>query len=162
MNFLTVPMLYGLGAVAVAAGIIAGVQSVRLSNAKAIHQTHLAADATATAKAQADARAKEQAAGERQAAIEAQYLKDQQDAQAEYDRVVAALRAGELKLRQRWRCPASVPGIANTAGQPDAGADDGAESAARIVRAAAECDAQVKGLQSIVISDRAMSPVNDR
>ena len=159
MNFLTTPVLYGLGALAVAAGLFAGVQTVRLATAKASHETHLAADAKAYADAQIQARQNEQAAGARQAQLEAQYLKDQQNAKAEYDRVVSALRAGELKLRERWRCPVSVPRIAGSPSEPDASPDDGAESAGRIVRAAAECDAQVKGLQGIVVSDRQLIEV---
>lgn len=88
------------------------------------------------------------------ARIAAEYEQDKIDAQAAADRVVADLRADNLRLSKRWAgCPA-VPQAAATAGQPDAAADDRAESAGRIVRAAAECDAQVRGLQAIVLADR--------
>ena len=77
------------------------------------------------------------------------------NAQAGYDRTVADLRSGNLRLQERWRsCAASLPGPGGAAGQPDAAADDRSESAGRIVRAAAECDAQVLGLQGVIRADR--------
>lgn len=78
------------------------------------------------------------------------------DAQRDADKLVADLRAGTVQLQQRWRgCEASrVPGIGGTSGEPDAASDDRSESAGRIVRAAAECDFQVRGLQSVILSDR--------
>ena len=89
------------------------------------------------------------------ARIAATYEQDKIDAQAAADRVVSDLRAHNLRLQNRWAgCPA-VPQATPTAGQPDAAADDRAESAGRIVRAAAECDATVRGLQAIVLADRA-------
>lgn len=79
-----------------------------------------------------------------------QYEQDKSDAQAKHDATVAAIRAGHERLRKHWRCP--VPNAPAGAGEPDAAADDRAEGAGRIVRAAAECDAQVRGLQAIVRS----------
>lgn len=69
---------------------------------------------------------------------------------------LASLRDGTLRLRQQWQgCEARrVSGIAASAGEPDGGADDRAEGASRVVRAAAECDAQVNGLQAVIRSDR--------
>lgn len=78
------------------------------------------------------------------------------NAQAGYDRTVADLRAGNLRLQERWRsCAASLPGPGGAGSSVDAAADDRSESAGRIVRAAAECDAQVIGLQGIIRADRA-------
>lgn len=51
-------------------------------------------------------------------AIADRFLKEQADAQIEADRVIADLRAGTLRLRQRFTCPA-------TAGMPGAAADSG-------------------------------------
>lgn len=67
-------------------------------------------------------------------------------------RVAADLRADNLRLREHWRsCESTrLPGIDPAAAELDAAADDRAESAGRIVRAAAECDAQVRGLQAVV------------
>lgn len=68
---------------------------------------------------------------------------------------LASLRDGSIRLRQQWQgCEARQAAVGGTTGQSDGGADDRAESAGRIVRAAAECDAQVQGLQSVIRSDR--------
>lgn len=68
---------------------------------------------------------------------------------------LASLRDGTIRLRQQWQgCEARSAQAGGTSGKPDGGADDRAESASRIVRAAAECDAQVKGLQAVVLADR--------
>ncbi|WP_337054004.1 endopeptidase [Pseudoxanthomonas sp. USHLN014] len=107
--------------------------------------------------AQQKARAAEQAAANRQNEIANAYEEGKAAAQAAADRVVADLRGGNLRLQQRWAscaATASLSGAASSASQPDAIADDRAASASRIVRAAAECDAQVKGLQALVRSDR--------
>lgn len=78
------------------------------------------------------------------------------DAQANSARLVADLRAGTVRLQERWRsCTARLPGSTGAASEPDAAADDRSESAARIVRAAAACDAQVIGLQNVIKADRA-------
>lgn len=78
------------------------------------------------------------------------------NAQAGFDRTVADLRSGNLRLQERWRsCAANLPGSGGAGSSADAAADDRSESAGRIVRAAAECDAQVLGLQGIIRADRA-------
>lgn len=88
------------------------------------------------------------------AAIAATYEQEKQDVQAAADRVVADLRADNLRLQKRWSgCPA-VPETAATAGKPDAAADDRAASAGRIILAGAACDAQVRGLQAVILADR--------
>lgn len=115
------------------------------------------ADAQALATAQADARAKEQLAADTLAQIQDQYEQDKANAQADYDRTVADLRAGNLRLRKQWQCPStSVPGAATGSGQPDAAADQRAADAANLVRIAADADAQIKALQQIVITDRSV------
>lgn len=87
--------------------------------------------------------------------IAAKYEQEKTDAQAAADRTIADLRAGNVRLQNRWAgCPA-VPQATPAAGQPDGAADDRIESAGRVVRAAAECDAQVRGLQALVMADRA-------
>ncbi len=79
-------------------------------------------------------------------------------------RVTADLRADNLRLREHWRsCESTrLPGIEPAAAEPDAAADDRAESAGRIVRAAAECDAQVRGLQAVVLEYLAGEGSHDR
>jgi len=92
------------------------------------------------------------------AAIGARYEQEKQDAQAAADRVIADLRAGNLRLHQRWQDALATSELSATTAAAviaDARAQDRAESAGRIVRAAAECDAQVRGLQAVVRADRA-------
>ena len=112
------------------------------------------------AAAVADARLTEQKTAIAAANAAAQYEKGKADAQAAADRVVADLRSEQLRLRSRWQCPAApaVPAIAAATAEPDAGAVDRDASASRIVRAAAECDAQVKGLQALILADRGGAP----
>lgn len=84
-------------------------------------------------------------------ALAAQYEQEKADAQAASDRVVADLRAGNQRLHDRWQAALATAGLSATAAAA-AGADGGPadryESAGRIVRAAEECAAQVKGLQA--------------
>ena len=86
------------------------------------------------------------------------YERERDDAQQHADKLAADLRAGAIRLRQRWQAPAcpagDMPATAASASEFDAAAADRAESAARIVRAAAECDAQVRGLQAVIRADR--------
>ena len=70
---------------------------------------------------------------------------------AAYNRAIADVRAG--RLRNVWTCP-SVSGAGESAGTPDAGADDRGEAIGRVLRIAAECDSQVKGLQDVIRADR--------
>ena len=87
--------------------------------------------------------------------IAAQYEQDKIHAEADAKRTVADLRAGNLRLRAQWKgCETGLPQADGAAGQPDAVADDRAESAGRIIRAADEADAQIKGLQDFIRSER--------
>ena len=100
-----------------------------------------------------EARAKE---SEQRAELDALASKHEQEkarVQAEHDRLVADLRAGTVRLQRRWQgceTAARVPIAPASAGEPDGGTADRIESAGRIVRAAAECDAHVRGLQSAI------------
>lgn len=88
-------------------------------------------------------------------AVATQYEQEKADAESKGAAVADGLRAGNLRLQQRWAgCEARVPDLAASPGQPDGAADDRADSAGRIVRAAAACDAQVRGLQALVRADR--------
>lgn len=117
------------------------------------------ATAELTAKYDAERRKAEQAAREQErrhaealnAAAE-KYEQDKRHAQEQADRVVADMRAGTLRLRREWAgCEtARVSAATAAAAEPDATAADRSESAGRIVRAAAECDAQVTGLQEVI------------
>lgn len=88
-------------------------------------------------------------------AVATQYEQEKVDAESKGAAVADGLRAGNLRLQQRWAgCEARVSDLAASPGQPDGAADDRADSAGRIVRAAAACDAQVRGLQALVRADR--------
>ncbi len=89
-------------------------------------------------------------------AVATQYEQEKADAESKGLAVADGLRAGNLRLQQRWQgCEASrVSDLGAGIAQSDAGADDRSSSAGRIVRAAAQCDAQVRGLQAQVRADR--------
>ncbi len=89
--------------------------------------------------------------------VSAAYEEGKSDAEATAKRTVADLRAGNLVLRNRWPACKTSDGVPSTAAdpsEPDAGTADRAESAGRIVQAAAQCDAQVRGLQELLLLER--------
>ena len=125
--------------------------------AKIAMDKHLAADREEETKAKEKARADRDALAVAQNAASAAYEKGKRDAEQNSKRVVADLRAGNLVLRNRWTaCQASlgVPAAPADPSEPDAGVADRAESAGRIVQAADQCDAQVKGLQELLRLER--------
>lgn len=84
-------------------------------------------------------------------ALAAQYEKDKADAQAASDLIVADLRAGNVRLHQRWQATVAtgeLSAAAAAASAIDGGAAGREASAGRIIGAAAACDAQVTGLQA--------------
>ncbi|PJL51484.1 hypothetical protein B9Y74_05675 [Stenotrophomonas maltophilia] len=88
-------------------------------------------------------------------AVATQYEQEKADAEKRASDIGDQLRAGNLRLQQRWAgCEARVSDLAASSGQPDGAADDRAEGASDLVRAAAEADAQVRGLQALILSDR--------
>lgn len=110
----------------------------------------------ARAKALSEVIETERAAAKRANEIAAQYEQDKINAEAAAKRTADDLRAGNLRLRQQWEgCKAErVPQANGAAGQPDAAADDRAESAGRIIRAADDADAQIMALQDFIRSER--------
>ena len=82
--------------------------------------------------------------------IAAQYEQDKQRLENEKDAVIANLRAGNVRLRQRFTCPTSVSSATPTSGERDGGEGRGLleQDAEFLVRFAAEADARVKQLQS--------------
>lgn len=94
---------------------------------------------------------------EAEAANAENYLESLNNANDKADRLAGDVRAGDVRFRRLWAQCQTVPAAEGAAdGEPaiDAGADDRAASSARIVRAAAQCDAQVKALQQQIIDDR--------
>lgn len=107
-------------------------------------------------KAVSKARDQEREAAKRANAIAARYEQEKIDAEAAAKRTADDLRAGNLRLRRLWEgCQAErVPDANGASGEPDAAADDRAESAGRIVRAADEADAQIRALQEFIRAER--------
>ena len=129
--------------------------------AKIAMSEHLAEDREAERAATEAANRYKDALATAQNAVSAAYEKGKADAEANAKRVVADLRAGNLVLRDRWTsCQASsgLPRPTPDTSEPDAGTADRDESAGRIVQAAAQCDAQVKGLQSLLRLERQSQP----
>ena len=125
--------------------------------AKSAMDKHLAEDRASERAAEQEANRYKDALATAQNAVSAAYEKGKKDAEATAKRTVADLRAGNLVLRDRWAsCQASadLPRAAANSSEPDAGAADRAESAGRIVQAAAQCDAQVRGLQELLLLER--------
>lgn len=67
---------------------------------------------------------------------------------------LASLRDGTIRLRQQWQgCEDRSAQAGGTPGEPDGGADLRAAGAVDLVRIGDECDAHVRGLQSVILSD---------
>lgn len=124
--------------------------------AKLAMAKHLAADRKAESDHKDKVRQLEQDLATAQAGVSEAYEKGKKDAEATGAAVTADLRAGNLRLQQRWAgCETQrLSDAAALAGKSDAAAGDREESAGRIVRAAAQCDAQVRGLQELLILER--------
>ena len=118
------------------------------ANVRADAESARAEASEAELQAVRKARDQEREAAKRANAIAAKYEQDKIDAEAAAKRTADDLRAGNLRLRRLWEgCQAErVPDANGTSGQPDASADDRAESAGRIVRAAREADDQISAL----------------
>lgn len=147
-----------LAALVVALALLLGYAMWAKSHAQAGEKAAKTAQATAeeSLKSERDARKAEQAKAKQLESIAAQYEQDKADAQDKQDAVATDLAAGNLKLRNAWAgCETQrLSDATASASRIDAGADDRAASASRIVRAAAEADAQIRGLQALVKADR--------
>lgn len=148
--------VFGVLAVALLIGGLIFRASATDANARADAASRRAEASEAELKAVSKARDQEREAARRANAIAAKYEQDKIDAEAAAKRTADDLRAGNLRLREYWQgCEARrVPDANGTAGQPDASADDRAESAGRIVRSAREADDQIRALQQFIRSER--------
>jgi hypothetical protein len=91
------------------------------------------------------------------AVIAERYEREKRDgAQAAYDRALADVRGGRVRLRGPWACP--LPDAGATAAERDAAARLREEAASRIVRIGAEADAQLRACQSLVRQYTGTSP----
>lgn len=150
-------MIRALAILLAIACAIAGLQTYRLASANLALVTAQRDAASAQATAQASARAYEQQVADAANAAAESYERGKSDAKAVSDTVVAGLAAGTVRLRGQWRgCEANRVSQASAAARfADAVEQSRNESAGRIVRVAAECDAQVTGLQSFIAAERA-------
>lgn len=103
------------------------------------------------------ARKAEQAHSDAIAAIAEQYEQDKKTNDRKQADLVANLRAGTERLHQRWQAALATSELSRavkSASELDAEARDREGSAARIIAAADQCDAQVEGLQRVIRADR--------
>lgn len=122
---------------------------------KAQHAEQRADAAEALAKLATDYRDRERQMGDDFIAATVNHTETLRRVETERSRLVAGLLAGTDRLQDRWAgCVSAAASSAGGAGLADGGARDRAESAGRIVAAAAQCDAQVAGLQSILKAER--------
>lgn len=149
-------IVFGVLAVALLVACLVLKDRATRANVRADAASRRAEASEAIAKALSEVIETERAAAKRANEIAAQYEQDKINAEAAADRTIADLRAGTLRLRERWHgCEArSMSAPAGSSGEPDASADDRAESAGRIVRAADEADAQIRALQDFIRSER--------
>lgn len=96
------------------------------------------------------ARAKEKDLLQQITDIEAQRHDEARNAEAERDRLLADIRAGQRRLRDRFTCPGNLPGVATGTAGGDAGAPAGLQRADAefLVRLASEADAVTRQLQA--------------
>jgi hypothetical protein len=174
MNLLTTPVLYGLGAVAIAAGLFAGVQTLRLSDAMSDVAQEQAAHAD-TKRKQAEVLAHlaeltaqtAVAVSNREREIRGMLdssntAREEGIARAveEQQRVVAGVRDESLRLRQQWRGCAAAPAVpGHAAAQPiaDEGAELRATGAGDLVRVGDDADNDLAGLQQYARACQALT-----
>ena len=85
--------------------------------------------------------------------LQSQHAENIRRINEDHERLVADLRAGNVRMRAHWQgCvhTGELSAAAAAAARADDSAGLRAESAGRIVRAADECDAKVVGLQNYV------------
>ena len=153
----TVALLGGWRATALAALALillatTTVQTLRLHYVEGRNTKLAQALGQATADAQIAARKAEAEKAQAIATIADKYEQDKREADEAQKRLVGDLRAGAVKLQNRWR--GCVSDVAATAAERDAATADRDASAARVVRAARDADDQIRALQAIVKADR--------
>lgn len=137
----------------IANGLFAGAvyMLAHARDAARIERDALRADvATQRAEFEAKARRQEREQHQALAGLRVIFDKEMTDANTKHDAVVAAQRAGTLKLRQHWEARVATAEL-STAAAAAARADEGAElratGAGDLVRVGARCDARIRALQ---------------
>lgn len=132
-------------------GVVTGREEVQRK-----FDTHLSDDRGAEALAKQRARLREEQDRAAFAVIGDTYTQETSHAVAKGSAVAAAVRGGELRLRPQWRCPAGDRAeAARPAAVADAQAELRAADSGALVRIGAEADAQVTGLQALLVAERA-------
>lgn len=124
-----------------------------LSAYKATAEKAIAAAAKAETAASERAREAEKAGQERADRLAEAYERDKTNAQESADKLASDLRAGNVRLHNRWQaCIATdrLSEAARAASQSDDAARDREASAGRVVAAARAADDQIKRLQEFV------------
>lgn len=136
-----------IAAFAVALGLL-GVQTHRLDKAKLTIAERDKAIAEAATKAQETARIAESNLNKARDEASLKFEEGKKHAKLEHDRVVAGLGAGSIRLRREWAACETQRLSDGAAAERELGDAEQRrnQSAARIVRAADECDAQVAAL----------------
>ena len=118
------------------------------------HSARLAAEETAAAEAAVRKTEQEQAA--RFALLDAQHQAELDDAKTSSDRVIADLRSGALKLRQRLATATAndSPEVAAGTGSSDESPGLRPADAGFLVRLADSCDADIRAAQAVIADDR--------
>lgn len=147
-----IPPIVYVGLLALVFALASGHYRHQRDESRKDYAAHLAADKAAMAEAVKAAKAAELKQAAEMAAAQGRWAKDKADALEKQSRVIDQLRAGTLRLQNRWR--GCQPGAQAPAGAEggDAAAADRGESAGRIVRAAADADGQITYLQSLIRS----------
>ena len=103
------------------------------------------------AKAAEDARKVEERHRAEYRAIADRFLKDAENAKLETDRVIAGLRSGSIRVRQRLTCPGLPGAAADSTGIAETGPRGlQPEDAADIVGVGAEADAVARQLNALI------------
>lgn len=125
-----------------------GVQTHRLDTTKLSLAERDKTIAEANAKAQALARETEQKLTEARSEAATKYEEGKRDAEREQSRIVAGLGDGTIRLRREWAACETNRLSEGAAAERELGAAEQRrrEGAARIVRAADECDAHTRAL----------------
>ncbi len=140
-------------ACALVALIVWAVQQVRVLDARMETAQAREQLAIAQTKAIAQARKREREWQTQADAIAARYEQEKRDAEETHRAVEADLERGAVRLRAHWQgCQATndLSRAAESAARADEASRLREQAAARIVRVGAECDAHVRGLQSVI------------
>ncbi len=128
------------------AGAFAAIQSVRLNHA----QDEIADMETAVLESevahQQALRKAERDSAEAIAALDQKYQKERDEAKSTTDRLLADVRSGALKLRDKFSCPIRVPGVGSAPGTSagEEGAILSAEDQEFLVRIGEEADDAIR------------------